>query len=326
MKFKQIILNESGNLFPEAERLNNTELNSIFLYLKSELNNYFTNFSITRSMKSKTDHGDIDIICVLKENIKKSDLYKILTELFDIKKYDKNSPSILLNYNNKLIHVDFIISEQENFKLTHFLYSFNAANFILSVFAKSLGFTLSGKGLFKIYEINQRNTYILITKELSKILTILGFKSVKKLKNFTKSSELAEFIKSSILFDSSIFKNYRINSKEKSNISKRNILSETINLLKISNISSRIKDSDYFLKNKYPDLYKKINLQYEKLLNNTQINKSIYNGNWIINTFNIKPGKLIGEILKYLNVYFKNTLESVSEKEVIEVIQKKFNI
>jgi hypothetical protein len=57
------LLVEGGKLFgTRASRVSTAEMNSIFDELKTRLGNKFSKFELSKSLPSKQDHGDIDIV------------------------------------------------------------------------------------------------------------------------------------------------------------------------------------------------------------------------------------------------------------------------
>ena len=74
---KQLIL-EGGNLFPDSERVTTKELNDCIDFIKSKIGKYFKKFESTKFLKTKHDHGDIDILVLPKEGV---NLLEIINEL-----------------------------------------------------------------------------------------------------------------------------------------------------------------------------------------------------------------------------------------------------
>ena len=57
------LLKEGGKLFgTKASRVTTSEMNSIFDELQNRLGNKFNKFELSKSLPSKQDHGDIDIV------------------------------------------------------------------------------------------------------------------------------------------------------------------------------------------------------------------------------------------------------------------------
>ena len=92
---------EGGNLFPDSERVTTKELNDCVDFIKSKIGKYFNKFESTKFLKTKHDHGDIDILVLPKEGV---NLLEIINELgSSLIKYSFNGPtkSLFLNFKGK---------------------------------------------------------------------------------------------------------------------------------------------------------------------------------------------------------------------------------
>jgi hypothetical protein len=68
-------------------------------------------------------------------------------------------------------------------------------------------------------------------------------------------------------------------------------------------------------------LYDKVEKEKEKL-NAETVKTDKYNGEWIIKTFNLKPGKVIGQVKDFLTKQYGEDLENVPEQEVIDTVKQ----
>ena len=120
-------LMEGGKLFsPLSNRVTNEEMNQVFDELKSKLSKKFHKFSLSPSLPSKKDHGDIDIVVLSYngESVRNAVLSLIQDSI------EKNNETLFVNSNGnifsvlynpdnlkKKVHIDFIAAtSEEDFK------------------------------------------------------------------------------------------------------------------------------------------------------------------------------------------------------------------
>ena len=66
---------EGGKLFGNAAaRVTNAELQSVYQELKSQIGDLFSRFESTKTLQSKQDHGDIDILVLAEPNVNIKDI------------------------------------------------------------------------------------------------------------------------------------------------------------------------------------------------------------------------------------------------------------
>lgn len=325
------ILKEGGKLFYKlyglnSDRITTTEMNIVFNEIQSKLSQYFDDMQLTKSLSSKQDHGDVDIICIPKEG---NDIKSILSKLGNNNlKFHKNGNvySILYQCNkiSKDVHVDFIKTNTGNFISHKQYFSLNDFSGIVGIFSKRLNFKYGSEGFFKKYKDKKNNWHeIFITNNLMDGLKILGFNS-NKFNNINTVDDIIEFMLSSPLVDVDDFKSNNMNQSDRKS-EKRPIINTVITALRKSNKKRTIEDSDYFFKKLFPKYYDKVQEKIKKI-DNYIIPKSKYSGEWLLKTFSIKQGKIIGNILKDLNSKFGQNLEKEKESIIIKYIKDKYKI
>lgn len=331
-----------------SHRVTTGEMHSVFDELKKQLANKFDSFNNVTKLSSKTDHGDIDIVVVpksgqttrdvvmssLKSNIirnvaeqpivmsngnvyNKNDMFTdsngdIFSILYRPKKLDKN------------VHIDFISAKDEQDARTKQDYmAYNDFSGILGVVARKLGFKYGSDGFFKIFvdKYNQ-NKYIFITNNLRDAQKMLGLRNVDtNFSNIKSEDDIIEYIKTSPLFDVSQITSDLNRGDLKKMRSSRKAAQYIRDQLVQSNQHRSIQDDDYFFKSLFPSLYEKVEKEKEKL-NAETVKTDKYNGEWIIKTFNLKPGKVIGQVKDFLTKQYGDDLENVPEQEVIDTVKQ----
>jgi hypothetical protein len=333
------ILKEGGKLFgDDAQRVTTDEMYSVFDEIKKKLANKFDRFNISTKLASKTDHGDIDIIVLpkkgestktvvlstLENNIVKNQDGKLMVSTND------NILSILYlpTKLDKQVHVDFITSDSEDdFETKETYLAYNDFSGMVGVMSRKLGFKYGTEGFFKIFTDNKgQNHDILITKNLRDGLKILGFRNVDtNFSNVRSEDDIVEFIKTSPLFDVRHYTTDLNRGDLKKMRSARKSAQYIRDELIKSNQHRSIEDNDHFFKQMFPDKYAKVESEKERLYVPV-VNTSKYTGEWIINTFNLKPGPTIGNIKSFLEKTYGNKLNDMPEEQVISSVKQYLKI
>lgn len=324
IKLKELI-KEGGKLFgSRAKRVSTTEMNSVFKSLNAKLGNSFSRLQLSKALPTKADHGDIDIV-VTGEDIKNT-LYNLLGD--NIVDYSKNGNIHSILYHddtiNKDVHVDFINTSEESYDTQFDYLSYNDFSGILGVMARRLNFKYASDGFYKRYEDTGGKWHsILLSRNLRDGLRILGYDSiVNKFDDIQTIDDIAEFISSSDLMDSSYFSGGGMNRSDRKRMRPGRPAAEEIRDKLISLNKHRTQsDEDFYFKKLYPDWYKKLILKQEEIENTAPI-KSKYGGEFIMKYFpQIKPGPAIGKIKQFWKEKYGNGLDGVPEEELKLVTQ-----
>jgi hypothetical protein len=314
------LLKEGGKLFgTKASRVTTSEMNSIFDELKTRLGNKFSKFELSRSLPSKQDHGDIDIVLTGNPNIKKNIMMYLGSK---VKDYSQNGNiySVLYNSNiGKDVHIDFIYSENdEDFDAQKTYLALGDFSGILGVMARQNGYKYATTGFQKIYvDKSGRHHDITITKNLKDGLKILGYGNVLgDYDSIQNNDDVVRFISSSPMFDSNDYKGQTMNHSDRKRVragrpSADYIRTSLINL----NKHKTINDPDYFLKKLFPDKYQSYLDKIQEIESFTPV-KSKYGGEWIMQNFDIKPGPMLGKIKQFWTQNYGNQLDNVPEDEL----------
>ncbi len=324
IKLKDIvteIINEGGKLFgTRASRVSTSEMNSIFDELKTRLGNKFSKFELSKSLPSKQDHGDIDIVLTGNPNIKKAIMMYLGSK---VKDYSRNGNIYSVLYNSDLgkdVHVDFIHSDNdEDFDAQRMYLALGDFSGILGVMARQNGYKYATTGFHKIYvDKSGRHHDILISKNLKDGLKILGYGEVLgDYDNIQNNDDVIKFISSSPMFDSNDYKGQTMNHSDRKRVRAGRPSADYIRTSLIGlNKHKQISDPDYFLKRLFPDKYQML-LDKQKEIESFTPVKSKYGGEWLMANFpQLKPGPVLGKIKQYWLQKYGDNLDNVPEDEL----------
>jgi len=324
IKLKDIvteIINEGGKLFgTRASRVTTSEMNSIFDELKTRLGNKFSKFELSKSLPSKQDHGDIDIVLTGNPNIKKAIMMYLGSK---VKDYSRNGNIYSVLYNSDLgkdVHVDFIHSDNdEDFDAQRMYLALGDFSGILGVMARQNGYKYATTGFHKIYvDKSGRHHDILISKNLKDGLKILGYGEVLgDYDNIQNNDDVIKFISSSPMFDSNDYKGQTMNHSDRKRVRAGRPSADYIRTSLIGlNKHKQISDPDYFLKKLFPDKYQML-LDKQKEIESFTPVKSKYGGEWLMANFpQLKPGPILGKIKQYWTQKYGDNLDNVPEDEL----------
>lgn len=315
------ILKEGGKLFgPRASRVTTAEMNAVFSEISNKLKDNYTKLQLSNALKSKQDHGDIDIVGEPKPGVPVSPE----TQLDGVKDHSKNGNihSVLYHSNaiNKDVHVDFIIASGEDYDAQFEYLSFNDFSGILGILARRLGYSYSSEGFFKVYvDKSGRHHKILISKNLRDGLKILGYGNVlSTFDAISNPDDIIKFIASSPYFDSQDYVGQTMNHSDRKRVRAGRpvadyIRSELINL----NKHRQNTDFEYYFKTLYPEKYNNL-IEKQEEIENIVIPKSKYGGDWLLTNFpEIKPGPVIGKVKKFWHDLYGTELDNVPEQELL---------
>jgi hypothetical protein len=277
---------------------------------------------LTKHLQEKTDHGDIDILLESGPNVKKI-LYDVLGSLITGFHKNGNITSILFNSQRigKSVHVDFIAAPSELY-LTHYDYlSYNDFSGVIGLVSRRLNFKYSTLGFFKKYEDKRGQWHsIHITNDLLKGLAILGYnEATPGFSQIKTYDDIVKFISSSDFFDSRHLTSDHLNHSDRKRLRVKRV---SANIIKTAltdlNKHRSQEDDDFFLKSLYPMAYRELMDTQHEIESYVPV-KSKYDGTWIINTFDLKPGPIFKDIMLHWTALYGDDIDSVEERELIKV-------
>jgi len=319
----EMVLKEGGKLFgSRAQRVSTEEMNSVFSELSNILKPSFERMELSRALKTKKDHGDVDIVLFNKSKLDLSQfLKKSLGE--SVVDFSKNGNIYSVLYSSrsigKTVHIDFLsTTSQTDFDSQWEYLSYNDFSGILGVFARRMHFVYGTKGFLKIY-VDKKGTHhhIFITHDLRKGLKILGYTDMRKYDNIESVDDIVSFIIESPLFSSEDYVGQTMNHSDRKRVRAGRPTADYIRsrLIEI-NKKREINDEDYFFKKLYPNEYQDYLKKCEEI-ESTVIPKSKYNGGWLMTNFpEVKPGPFVGKVLKFWFDKFGSDLDNVPEDEL----------
>lgn len=320
------ILYEGGKLFaPHSERVTTDEMNTIVDELRLTLSDLFRRFEPVKSLKSKEDHGDVDILVLPKSGNWKDKLEDILgTQIQDkVKNGGVHSYLIYFPTIDKKVHVDFLVAGDKNkFQSMSQYYILNDFSGVIGIFAQHLNFLYGSEGFLKRYK-DKRNQWhkIYITNNLMQGLKILGYESPDiKVKQLETLDEIVEFMLESPMLDYTQFQSKNMNTSQRKDVKGRDNIKYILDKVRDAYQKASIFDEDHFLKKLYPDYYDKLIKEIDRIEKETYI-QSKYNGKWLIDNFGLKPGPIIGDILRQLTKKFGDDIENADEEIVRKFVE-----
>ena len=333
MEFKMFLENEEVKsafkpklkLFgADAERVTTTEMQNVLSELRDLFQDLIPNMELVKSIDSKQDHGDIDILILSHPQLKEILYQRLGNRLISFSK-NGNITSILFDSHKikKKVHVDFISSSNiEDLEGKRVYYALNDVSAIIGIIGKKLHFKYGTEGIFKRFQDKKGIWHdIPISKNLYDGMKILGF-DLSKYSNIKNHADIIEFMSSNPMVDSSFFGIRNMVSRDRRMLGARVGLDYLIDKLVNMNVHASIADEDHFFKLYFNQKY--IEVEKAKLAINVQQYKisNKYNGQWVMSTFNLPPGQQIGIILKALSDNYGDNLESANEAEVIQFIKR----
>jgi hypothetical protein len=225
---------------------------------------------------------------------------------------------------DKHVHIDFIVAkDEEDARNKQDYLAYNDFSGIVGVIARKLEFKYGSEGFFKIFvDKKGQNRDILITKNLREAQKILGFRKVDtNFSNIKSEDDIVEYIKTSPLFDVRQIAGELNRGDRKKMRAERKSAQYIRDQLMLSGQRRTVQDDDYFFKTLFPSLYEKVEQEKQKL-DADVIKTDKYTGDWIINTFNLKPGKVIGQVKDFLNKKYGDNLDNTPEEEVVASVKQ----
>jgi hypothetical protein len=295
---------------PLVSRVSTEEMNLVYSELTGLIGRNFSKFLLSRVLQTKVDHGDVDI-CVLNDT--KTNTSTIVKNHLSerIVKDNHNGPIYSIAFKsdktNKIVHVDFISAPANEFDCAYMYLDYSDFSGILGVVARRLKFNYGSTGFYKIF-VDSRNQYhyILLTRSLRDGLMMLGYKMVLDAYDNIKSAEdVAAFITSSELFDSSYLESNLLNRGDRKRMRSGRPTAQKIKDLLIDAKKGRtVMDDDHYLKTLFPDIHHKYVEECSKI-NDYVFQQPKYNGHWILNKFpTLVPGPKIKQIqMAWHNIY-----------------------
>lgn len=326
---EHIELKKKLKLFGDrASRVSTPEMIAVYEELKKKIGHCFRRFELSKWMPSKSSHGDIDILVLgWPTTVVKQLVYQYLGGE-RVLEFSKNGYVNSCLYKSesidKNVHIDFIFTSDENISITRYqYYMLNDFSAIIGYVSKKLHFRYGSEGFFKRFKDVKGNYHnIFITHNLMDGLRYIGYENPEEqLSNIRDYPDIIRFAISSPMFDSRFFIHEKMNQSDRKSMH-RPVIEYCINELRHLNITASIKDEDYLFRELNPSKYSEVELEKEKINDQCYIKSNKYNGNWVMNNFDVKQGKIVGIILKSLSDHFGGgkALNNMPEDDIFQYV------
>jgi hypothetical protein len=318
-----------GKLFaPDSEGVTTEEMNTVFDEIKSKLQSIVLDINLTVNLPSKLEHRDVDILVLTNEKDFRSKAKELLKDNIIRDSTQGHQYSVLYKPNgiNKQVHVDLIYTnDPKKYSSMRTYLSYNDFSNVIGILAKRLDFIYADDGFYKAFKDNKGQWhYLFITHDLKDGLKVLGFEHVlHKYDELNNVDDIVDFALSSPLVDVEMFS--KLTNRERDSTRRRPASALLIQKLLDKKIKASIEDPDYFFKKLFPHKYEEIKREEDKINRELEIKKN-YDGKWVIDTFQLKPGPVIGKILNHITAKFKDSLDMendvVVKNEVDQFLRK----
>jgi len=192
-----------GNLFEASVRLNREEFDLVVYNIKQSIESLVYKYHILIPYTDKDSFGDVDILINVPKN---TNVYEMISLLFPDCPISHNSNTISILYDGRY-HIDFMYYT-DNYHTAVNFYQYGDLGNILGRIANKFNCKFGFEGLYYKYNNNQYSRDILISKDMTIILKILGFNLDAiniYLNGFKTENDIFEFVCSSDFFNPRFF-------------------------------------------------------------------------------------------------------------------------
>lgn len=303
-----------------AMRIDRNEYNALATELVELLKNDFIDLRPVELLDDKNDSGDIDMVCLPKRTIDRLYFEKIPgLKLVDYKRSGHVHSLLVETEDGKMIHVDFIQSKNDaDFERKSMYYSKGHLSSLIGMLARKLNFKYGTDGFFKRYRDKRGNWHdIPVSGSLRDGLKILGFED-GVYDGIRKSDDAVGFISSSPFFDSSYFDFDNLVRRDREQVKRSAWQDAVASRLVAANKSRAIEGPDELFKRHFPDAYAAYLSAAEKIEKETYRPGAV-TGDQVMEAFGVKPGPIVGKILKFLGENYSQDQELT--EDIIERVK-----
>ncbi len=271
-------------------------------------------------LDDKSSFGDIDLVVIWDRPQDQSgeDYFKDVfgEKLVDYKhlKNDKMDSILLRLKSGKVAQVDFARTNDEMEFTAKIIHSSKGhSSSVIGTLAMAYGYKFAQDGFYKRYFDKQGQYHdILVTQDLLLGMEMLGLDPNKWI-DASNVDDIIDFVSTSPFFDSKFFDRKRLKNKRRVAIEKRGVQNYMYSVLERRPKSRSSMDHEIYLKLNFPEYMDQVNESIE-LINKVTKTQEI-NGDEVMARFNIRPSKLVGEILLFIKLNFPE------EKEITESVK-----
>jgi hypothetical protein len=303
----------------KAERIQKSEYDSIIVELQNTFCDSFFKLQPAEQLEDKKSFGDIDLVCFPKSPINELYFKNILsTKLLEYSRNGHVHSSLIQLESGKQIHVDFIQSKDKaDFERKYMYYSKGHVSSMIGMFAKKLNFKYGTEGFFKRFQDKRGNWHdILVSENLRDGLSIIGLEP-EVFDNIHNIDDIALFISQSPLFDSSYFVSENLARRDRESMKRSPAEDYLVQKVREVSKTRQVVDENELFKKLFPTKYDHFIKESERIDRETYT-KGALTGEVVMKAFEIKPGPIVGKILKFINDNFPDH-EDLTEEIITAV-------
>jgi len=304
----------------DAERVSRSEFDQVVEEVIELSKKYFKKIVPAEQLNDKETFGDVDLITLIIEKGSKARFTEIFKDQLKGFSQNSNINSLLLKLAmGKTVHVDFIeADDDEDFDRKLMYYSKGHSSAMIGILAKKLNYKYGTEGFFKRYKDSKGNWHdISVTPKLQEGLEILGLSS-ETYKNCHNMDEIIAWLGTSPLFDSDYYGLRELATRDRQSISRNQSQKYMVDHLHSLGKHATVSDSNEFFVVNHPEKYQHFTETVQRLESELALKKAI-SGDVIIETFNLTPGKIVGQVIKFLKENYPNATELTPE--MVETIK-----
>lgn len=322
-----------GNAIKGAftRRYQKSEFDQILPVILEKAKKKFTDAKSTTYFKSKESFGDADILVLVDRKFSDNEIKEWIIEEFNSKEVVQNSHVFSFEFNE--LQVDFILTPVSNWETSQVYFSYNDLHNLVGKVAHKFGLKWGFKGLEYVYRIDGKVLgEINVTKNYRDALEFLGFDVETYDRGFDNLDEIFDFVTSSKYFNPWLFDFETLNRINRERDQKRATYASFVN--HVAPMKEAGKEAyHYFYYDKkvylglidyyFPGFLEQYR-ELEKKEKRKQNVSELFNGNMLIEEFNI-TGKELGDAIFKFKSYFSDNkafedyiLETNNKAEILQ--------
>lgn len=292
----------------EVQRLNNEELERVSSFITSKLEAAGIKSYAIKSIKEKSDHGDIDILVSTHDGILK---------LFDESLPNSlNADALSILFDMKY-QVDFIkVRSIDCWELSRLFYDFNDCGNLIGRLLNRNSFSFKPHGLYAVYRTPVRKYDIFLNNSIEDVLLLSGLDIERYNQGFDTYKDLFKFIASSRYFGKSIYRYENMTNAQRFRDKKRKTYTAFVEWMEQQDLPEQQKEFDY-----RPEDYSNFNSEKEIIdaeEHYDNIYRNAFNGH-IVTEITGLTGEQLGSFMKFVkNKYTKDQLIERSREIIMD--------
>jgi hypothetical protein len=225
----------------ETVRLETPEYNRLILELIPLVQNIFeTKTYNAPCYRAKQSHGDMDILILNDGGDKFNHIRELIVENFNPTEINHNSNVYSFDYEK--FQIDFIFISDKNWETAKTYFSYDPIGNIMGKYSKKFNLSFGWDGLKYTHYIEDKKLgEFVITKDLRKIFTFLGFDYDKYLLGFDTLEEIFEYLVDNKYFNKQMFEFDNLTGRDRKRNKKRTTFHQFLDYIQT------IEDRDFYV-------------------------------------------------------------------------------